>query len=49
MAAQPGRVIEELTVDAPYPRDDAFRTSTEYAGHTRAASNALHEALGEAA
>ena len=49
MAARPGRVIEELAVDAPYPRDDAFRTSAEYAGHTRAASDALHEALGEAA
>ncbi|MEM8870078.1 MAG: ABC transporter ATP-binding protein [Pseudomonadota bacterium] len=49
MAARPGRVIRELTVDAPYPRDEAFRTSAEYAGHTRAASDALHEALRDAA
>ena len=49
MAARPGRVIRELSVDAPYPRDDAFRTSNEYAGYTRAASDALHEAMGEAA
>ena len=49
MAARPGRVIRELTVDAPYPRDDDFRTSTEYAAHCRAASDALHEAMGEAA
>lgn len=45
MAARPGRVIRELTVDAPYPRDEVFRTSAEYAGHTRAASDALHEAM----
>lgn len=45
MAARPGRVIRELTVDAPYPRDEVFRTSAEYASHTRAASDALHEAM----
>ncbi|MEM9778557.1 MAG: ABC transporter ATP-binding protein [Pseudomonadota bacterium] len=49
MAARPGRVIRELHVDAPYPRDEAFRTSAEYAGHTRAASDALHEAMVEVA
>lgn len=49
MAARPGRVIHELEVDAPYPRDDVFRTSAEYAAHTRAASQALSEAIGEAA
>ena len=47
MAARPGRVLKELTVDAPYPRDEAFRTSTEYAGHARRASEALREAMGE--
>ena len=45
MAARPGRVIRELTVDAPYPRDDIFRTSAEYAAHCRATSDALHEAM----
>ena len=49
MAARPGRVIHELHVDTPYPRHEEFRTSSEYAAHTRAASDALHEALGEAA
>ncbi|MCR9125719.1 MAG: ABC transporter ATP-binding protein [Rhodobacteraceae bacterium] len=49
MAARPGRVIRELAVDAPYPRDDAFRTSSEYAAHCRAATAALHTAMGEAA
>ena len=49
MAARPGRVIRELTVDAPYPRDEEFRTSAEYAGFCRQASDALHQAIGEAA
>ena len=49
MAARPGRVIEELTVGAPYPRDDEFRTSAEYAAYCRAASDALHKAMGDAA
>ncbi|MEQ9039174.1 MAG: ABC transporter ATP-binding protein [Silicimonas sp.] len=49
MAARPGRVIHELRVDTPYPRHEDFRTSTEYAAHTRATSDALHEAIGEAA
>ncbi|MCC5954797.1 MAG: ABC transporter ATP-binding protein [Natronohydrobacter sp.] len=47
MAARPGRVIREVTVDAPYPRNEAFRTSAEYAGLCRQASEALHEAMGE--
>ena len=49
MAARPGRVIHELEVDTPYPRAEEFRTSSEYAAHTRAASDALHEAMGVAA
>lgn len=49
MAARPGRVISELQVDAPYPRGEDFRTSTEYAGYTRRATEALHQAMGEAA
>lgn len=46
MAARPGRVIQELSVDAPHPREEEFRTSAEYAAHCRAASDALHEAMG---
>ena len=49
MAARPGRVIRELEVAAPYPRDDIFRTSAEYAAYCRAASDALHDAMAEAA
>ena len=47
MAARPGRVIRELTVDEPYPRTEDFRTSPEYAAHCRSASDALHQAMGE--
>ena len=49
MAARPGRVVEELSIDAPYPRSEDFRTSPEYAGFTRQVSAALHGAMGEAA
>lgn len=47
MAARPGRVLTEVAVDAPYPRDEAFRTSADYAAHARRASEALREAMGE--
>ena len=47
MAARPGRVIREVTVDAPYPRSEAFRTSADYAAHCRATSDALHAAMEE--
>ena len=45
MAARPGRVYRELTVDAPYPRDDSFRTSPEYGALCRKASDVLGEAM----
>ena len=49
MAARPGRVATELTVDAPYPRGEGFRTSADYAALCRTASDALHAAMGETA
>ncbi len=49
MAARPGRVVEELTVTAPYPRGMDFRTSAEYAAHTHVVSKALLQAIGEPA
>ncbi len=49
MAARPGRVVREIGVDAPYPRDMAFRTSPAYAAKCREASDALILAMGEAA
>ncbi|MGB7430855.1 MAG: ABC transporter ATP-binding protein [Ahrensia sp.] len=46
MAAKPGRVFGEMDVDAPYPRDEAFRTSEDYAHLTRSASTMLRSAMG---
>jgi NitT/TauT family transport system ATP-binding protein len=47
MAARPGRVVAEIGIDAPYPRDDAFRTSPAYNALCREASADLHRAMGE--
>jgi NitT/TauT family transport system ATP-binding protein len=45
MAARPGRVFTELAIDAPYPRDQDFRTSAEYAAFCRRTSEALAQAM----
>jgi NitT/TauT family transport system ATP-binding protein len=47
MAARPGRVFREMTIDAPYPREEEFRTSSLYNENCRRVSDALHEAMGE--
>lgn len=44
MAARPGRVIEEVAVDAPYPRGQAFRLSTAYLKHMTHLTEALDRA-----
>jgi NitT/TauT family transport system ATP-binding protein len=49
MAARPGRIHEEIAVDAPYPRDEAFRTSPEYAALCRRASDVLLGAINSTA
>lgn len=46
MAARPGRVIEQIVVDEPYPRGEAFRTSSRYNQHCMAVQQSLHGALG---
>lgn len=45
MAARPGRVYEEVAVDAPYPRVKSFRTSPEYAALCRKTSDVLVNAI----
>ena len=45
MAARPGRVFTELKIDAPYPRDQDFRTSAQYAAFCRHTSEALAQAM----
>jgi NitT/TauT family transport system ATP-binding protein len=46
MTSRPGRVFTELLIDAPYPRDERFRTSADYVGHCRQVSDALTRAIG---
>jgi NitT/TauT family transport system ATP-binding protein len=45
MSPRPGRVAAELTIEAPYPRDQNFRTSAEYAAYCRRTSAALAQAM----
>ncbi len=45
MAARPGRVFREIEIDAPYPRDEEFRTSARYAELCREVSHALRDAM----
>jgi len=45
MAARPGRMIADLAIDAPYPRDEAFRSSSLYNGFCREVSRALQHAM----
>jgi NitT/TauT family transport system ATP-binding protein len=48
MTPRPGRIFQEIAIDAPYPRDESFRTSAEYAALCRMVSQALAQATGAA-
>jgi NitT/TauT family transport system ATP-binding protein len=45
MSACPGRVMSQLRITAPYPREEQFRTSAEYAALCRQVSARLGEAM----
>jgi NitT/TauT family transport system ATP-binding protein len=45
MTPRPGRVFAEIAIPAPYPRDERFRTSAEYAGLCRQVAEALGKAM----
>jgi NitT/TauT family transport system ATP-binding protein len=47
MAARPGRIAEEIAINAPSPRGKNFRTSTAYAQLCAQTSQALQGATGE--
>jgi NitT/TauT family transport system ATP-binding protein len=49
MAPRPGRIADEIAIDAPYPRDDSFRGSADYARCCRIVSDALSAAMQGAA
>jgi len=46
MASQPGRVVAEHAITAPYPRDEDFRTSPVYNESCRIVSRSLAQAMG---
>jgi len=45
MTPRPGRVHAEIKVETPYPREERFRTSAEYASSCRVVSEVLTEAM----
>ena len=45
MSTRPGRIIGEVAIDAPYPRDDAFRSSRTYNEFCRLTSAELARAM----
>jgi NitT/TauT family transport system ATP-binding protein len=45
MAPRPGRVVAEITIDAPYPRNEEFRTSRLCNDYCREVSARLMAAM----
>ena len=45
MTPRPGRLFAEVKIDAPYPRDESFRTSADYAGFCRQVAETLQAAM----
>ncbi|MGX1197366.1 ABC transporter ATP-binding protein [Parvibaculum sp. MBR-TMA-1.3b-4.2] len=45
MAARPGRVIADIGIDAPYPRTEAYRTSSAYNEYCKEVSGLLKQAM----
>ncbi len=48
MTPRPGRVFAEIEIPAPYPREDRYRMSPEYAGYCHQVADALAGAMAEA-
>jgi NitT/TauT family transport system ATP-binding protein len=46
MAARPGRVVEEVTIDEPYPRSAEFRVSTAFSHYAKRLQDSLLRASG---
>ena len=43
---RPGRVLEDMTIDETYPRNDSFRTSPTYNNYCKKVSEILQTAIG---
>jgi NitT/TauT family transport system ATP-binding protein len=41
MSARPGRIVQEVAIDEPHPRTDAFRVSERFALRCRQLSELL--------
>ncbi len=48
MAARPGRVVADMIVKAPWPRDESYRTSPEFSAEARLVSDTLKGTLDDA-
>jgi NitT/TauT family transport system ATP-binding protein len=48
MAARPGRVLDEVAIDEPHPRRDAFRVTPEFAAYCQRLSELVAGAASEA-
>jgi len=46
MAARPGRVVDEVVINEPYPRRPEFRVSTTFSGYARQLQDSLLRASG---
>jgi len=46
MAARPGRIVDEFTIDEPYPRSPEFRVSTAFSRHAKRLQDCLLRASG---
>jgi NitT/TauT family transport system ATP-binding protein len=47
MAARPGRIVEEFSIDEPYPRGPDFRVSTDFSRYAKRLQDSLLQASGE--
>lgn len=47
MGPRPGRIVSDMAVTLPYPRDLTLRTGADYGALCRAVSDELHRAMGE--
>ncbi|MFH7241710.1 MAG: ABC transporter ATP-binding protein [Spirulina sp.] len=47
MASQPGRVVADMVIDSPHPREPDYRTSTQFNHYCRDVSHQLSEAMGD--
>ena len=45
MSPRPGRVVADIAIDAPYPRDESFRRSHQYGALCAEVSAALRQAM----